>query len=572
MAKGKTNKPAAKAAKQTHTAPAQIFSSPKQHVKDLFPHEEVAFLSAYAIKALNVARSNSLSTFTYYDRWDASLLAHFGHRQRRFGLPMINTSDGVNAAFLPFGNVLTPEGLDQGALDFASAAATSISKSALNGRYNYYTGLINDSVSLSVAANSSATYIGCFRPDFNNSPLFLLDSASNLNVLTDPPVVLEWTENPFYGVSNSAWQLSGGVSRVRSKSVDVIKDLRSDKSHGIKSPPMRGSPCERKNFGDLPGPGDIDLGVNRNSFAFIGGYELVAEHVNKTAYTSTAWKLRTSSNTIHDFLQFYDNITSDSINIGTTTGFVESKSIYMATTGNKWQPVMTYCNKDDPENIVYNVDPNAGAAVRTLQTAILNDWPVFQVVVTNSGPDTSSITLNFTANGWHGIAPLQIQYAGAMAYETVPFTFPSWPSACKTVGVVKRTGADISLSLVQPVVRAAAASMSNSVPRLTAPKSFSGPSSKGQVAPVKQNSPGVASRVMGAVKEGLVQGIEDKAAAVSRKALDSVGGFLKKIGSSYFGQSGLQAIRSEVPLLIGNAGTVSEIVESGESLAPLLLV
>lgn len=523
-----------------------LFQATKNQ-KEEFPAHDVAYLSALVFKSLKLGKTTTNSVPTVFDRWESTILSHICHRQLYYGLPSINVSNGLwtsNVTLSPSDNApIAPNSVDPTALSYAleSAYYGLGRKTNLQGRYNIYTGLINDSISLPVEANSSSIWVVCFRPDQFNSPVLLMEGADNIMSSTNTEF-LEWTENPFYGASNFA---PSNVASTRKREIKKDSDLVSDLS------------VIDEKVGTPYGAGNSNYRCT-DLLQMPGGYELEVEHINKTAYTSTAFKLRTSSNTIHDFVQLYDNVNTDSINLGTTTGFQESKSAYMAISGTRWSTVNRYI--DFTTNIPS--PPDFVQSLSSLQNCIMNDYPVFQIVCTNSGPSVSNITLNFRIAGWHGIAPTSLAFSGSMPYQTVPFTMPSWPESCKLVGVVKGHSNEISDSIVSSAV----ASLSSLVPRIVSSPNYtkqisSSPSVRGKI--VLPESRGAMVSIMDRAKDGIgkaankvgesvIKRMGNAAEKGAEKAFSSIAGWLeKKLGSAAVGALRMgPALEEAAPLLL----------------------
>lgn len=522
---------------------SQVFQ-PKNS-KDDFPTHDVAFLSALVFKSLKLGKTMDNSVPTVYDKWESTILSHICHRQLYYGLPSISTNNGLwanNLSMSPVdGSPVADANIDGAAITYALETTTYglNRKINLQGRYNIYTGLINDSISLPVEANSSSIWLICFRPDQYNAPVLLMEGADNITASVNTEF-LEWTENPFYGASN--FFPSVYSSKLKKKREE---DAASDIS-------VIGG-----RVGSPYGAGDQNYRCT-DLLQMPGGYELEVEHVNRTAYTSTAFKLRTSSNTIHDFVQLYDNIQTDSINLGTTSGFQESKSAYMAISGTRWSTVNRYYNS----GTLSPQPPDLNQSLATVQNCIMNDYPVFQIVCTNSGPSLSNITLNFRVAGWHGIAPTNLAFSGSMPYQTVPFVMPSWPESCKLVGSVKGHGNEI----MDSVVTAALTSTSNLVPHMAT----SSPVRK-QIS----SSPSVRGRIVVPESRGTMLSIMDKVGSGASKVANKVGeSLLKKAGEA--AERGAEKAFSSVAGWLERkaGGLVANALRIGpalEEVAPLLI-
>lgn len=485
--------------------------------KDGPSSRDLAMLSLYAYKALSVGEGGKDPVRTVYEKWESTIVAHLCSRQKYFGLPSINTDNGL------FGNLskssmdanpIFPSNVDASAETFGYVANQNglNRKSNLQGRYSYQTGLINNSVSLSVGPNSSAFWVGFFRPDQINAPFILLNSADVISA-TSQVAYIDWTENPFFGAVNFS------TSSISAPSIKVkTKAKKDDEVVSLST-----------NLGEEFGPASTN-GHCLDMLQFTGGYEIEIDHINKTAYTSTAFKLRTSSNTIHDFMQLYDNLTSDSINLGTESGFTDASSIYMATSGTRWSTINRYQNVSYPTfSPGY---PDSGLCVLSLETAILNDWPVFQVCITNSGPDVASIVLNVKVQGWHGTAPTTLQYAGSMPFQTVPFVEPAWVESCKTVGLVKKAkGKD---DIFRPLVSAMSTSLSRSTAlAIEHPKTLSliagSPSVRGLITVPPNRAANIqpqesfGGKVAKTIQNGALEVLEEKAKGAVESLLSSLG-------------------------------------------------
>lgn len=431
-----STRPSTKTKKKTTTEKSRLLTLPpkeKEAGDDLL--KDVAFLSSYCLRTLKAHHVRDTALIPAKAQWELSLMEHILHRQRHYALPGIDTTsfspymfalNGLGPTVLP-----NQDPVNQNPLSTMTGAGTS--KNILSGRYNVYTGLINDSVTLPVGPNSTSYYTGYFRPDFYGAPIVLLNHGDDLD-LTDDVITLDWTENPFFGTPTdpAAWTLSSfvGSSKVPPGSTETPHGDPKDEVRSIKSE----TKGKRRFEVTFPSVGNIFGGTCTDLLTHVGGYDLTVCHTNKTAYTNCAFKLRTSTNTIHDFFQLYDSVVSNSINMGTVDNFVPSSGFTLATSGNRW--TFPYYFLDNSGASPIFSDPDSWQAVNTLMNSFWNDWPVFQVQVTNSGPDVSSIALSFNAKGWHGVAPLSQEFAGAMPFETAPFRVPTWPSASKTVGSI----------------------------------------------------------------------------------------------------------------------------------------
>lgn len=367
--------------------------------------------------------------------WESTILAHLLKRSLYFALPSIDMSNGLFGQFYPSYFAQDPQGANFATPAqnwFSAYGGNYIEKTSLSGRYNYYNGLVNTAFSVEVPANSTRDFVMFYRPDVANYPVLILNKADKLGSGALVEEELAWVQNPFFGLDKAEWKAVSGVasSLKKSPSIEIVG--------------------EETNFQAYPSPTNRVAASHDKTLVFCGGSELEYEHINRTAYTNVAWRPRTSNNTIHDFIQLFEGIDGDSLNIGVTNSFVSSPKCYQATTGSRWRAPVAYYNTTTSK--LDTADPFT--AFNSLQQCITNDYPVVQFIATNSGPDAAAITIQVVVRAWVGIAPLELEYAGSMGFETVPYTYPSWVCAAKTVGGVGKPNEF-------GVVRAAAARSAN---------------------------------------------------------------------------------------------------------------
>jgi hypothetical protein len=376
--------------------------------------------------------------------------------------------------------------------------SNGFTRSIATGKYGIFSGKVNSSADITVAGNGSLHVLICFRPDMVGVPVLVIP---NYPFWDTTPVLantigIDWTEAPFI---ETGLLLAGG--NYTSVPDQPTRNRKTQLAQKILQR-MRDAQNDGSEIKELDSLGAAPVKVNaffggKQAFVYPGGYEMTIEHVNKTAYTSTAFRQRTSSNTVHDFIDLWDTVGlgAQSIDMGVLDPFVNTKSIHTCFSGDRWKAPIAYDGNYGPPLDDYQI-------LCSVMQCISNDYPVVQCVVTNTGPDVAAISLNIVINGWQGVAPLILNKAGAMPYETVPFTIPPWIEFARLTGVTgKPNNTEQSLStLSQPILNAMVAG-TTMVPKTAAAIVSRNPRSMAVSvrAPNTPSKPGFAKRVLNTV-------------------------------------------------------------------------
>lgn len=359
-------------------------------------------------------------------KWECNLVMHLLDRCFQYPLPNIQFT-GVNEYLRQRFNQAIPVtgGLGMGAYDhphgvsMVSAKTLGsvlngpfINNSTMSGRYNVFNGSLRDDIVLTIAANSTSKYVFVLDPYCEDQPVKVFGTASGGVPGVTFGKVLEWTADPYaycgaYQSTDPPVAPEDGVSVISSAS-------------SAARPALTSSQVKKYNANTTLGSSWSACRISDDSLVFPGGFKVMLEAVTQTAYTATAFRVRGMNNTIHNLeglFTTYNEATADYSDFGIQEPFKQTKSVHCVYSGQMWGYAVQTALL--PVNVGFDYPA-------VMARAMLNNFPIIEILVTNSGPAASSVALNTTVYGWAGVAPLSITQAGACSLETVPCVLPAW--------------------------------------------------------------------------------------------------------------------------------------------------
>jgi len=495
---------------------------------------------------------------TQEDRFHAGLLVHMLDNTVIYPLPGLSyvglagcTEVLQGGGSAPF--TYTPQA---GAGPYTTASSSAFMRSS---RYGVFHGAVQTEVSaLSNSSGALELWVWLDPLDVAH-PLKIIDATTvGSPTWTAHTTGTTWSDNPFVITQDWISSPNGVVLRKPEQPVRELPPGWARVAPVVDAAPMS-VPVEAPVF-------DVD----RGNFYYVGGAALQLQHVNRDAYTTAAFRVRRTDNVTHRFFDTLDALGTTN-DLGFRVPFEAGTAAFATYSGSMW---------DTARRPIGNTDPTGSSLTSYLCISFNRCWeagyPFIQVrCKTTSG--ASSVRFSVSGRSWMGIAPKPLDRAGAMPFETVPFSLPGWFSVGRVNGVVGRE-ADKAAPMAMETMMQLQPQMGSSTPLqravAVAPRPVAAVAQLAEERHVQNHNPSLAEAAAGGVSAGMfLNSIKGRVGSFFSKVIKDVGGKAVRSDGQYLGRAGTQIARLAsqrlLPFLMEGA---AEAGAAAEAVAPLAIM
>jgi hypothetical protein len=281
-------------------------------------------------------------------------------------------------------------------------SSTHVIKESLNMRYETYTGRCTSQFDVSIPAgttNSQSVLLWIWCDPYNiNGPISYCRTNATSGALPWNGIgalTVGWTTIPFHSTANPL----------------PLADAADY------SPTYTGA-----------APAGVSIGMDSQNLTFFGGGIFTVDAFNLTSYTSCAMRIADRHTIAPRPVIWTEREGTRAGDYGNLSEFEGNKArAVFYTSGTSWLPAHKWTFADE----------NAAAA--HLDWTLANRFPLLELVLTNTSPNASTVSLSVTFNAWYGQAPFGLD-AGSYSRTTVPFCLPEWYGSNNTMGLSATQG------------------------------------------------------------------------------------------------------------------------------------